>query len=173
MLISGKYSDVALNVQGKTFNVHKSILAVRSPAFLEMIEHETKDNATEIINIDDCNPIAFSDFLFFLYTGITNKFNAEKVLDLYTIADKYQVPELCDVCVNYMKKNITQQNFCDILNFSLQYLEGELTVAATKFFITNSVEIAETMKWSFFVRENPVSANELFLKALRYYKNKC
>lgn len=170
LLHSGKHSDVTLTVQDKEFNAHRVILGIRSPVFSAMMEHETKEKATGVVNIPDCNPDPFIDFLHFLYTGSTKKLNADNVLDLYTIADKYQVPELCKICVNYMKRSITLQNFCDILTLSLRHHERELTDVATKFFLKNSTEIAVTVNWSLFVKENPVVANELFLKALNLYK---
>lgn len=170
LLQSGKHSDVTLIVQDKEFNAHRAILGIRSPVFSAMMEHETKEKATGVVNIPDCDPNSFCDFLHFLYTGNTKKLNADNVFDLYTIADKYQVPELCKICVNYMKSSITLQNFCDVLTLSLRHHERELIHLATQFFLKNSTEIAVTVKWSLFMKANPVAANELFLKALNLHK---
>lgn len=170
LLESGHHSDVTLNVKDKEFKVHKNILAAHSPVFAAMMLHDTKEKATGIVNIDDIEPEVFSEFLRFLYSGCTQNLNSENVIDLYTVADKYQVTELSHICVTYMLNHISMDTFCDIMAFSLRFQEKKVIEVATKYFLQNSTDIAKTAKWLIFMKDNLVAGNELFLKALEFKK---
>lgn len=98
LLQSGQYSDVTLNVREREFRCHKNILAAHSPVFAAMLEHDTKEKATGVVNIDDYDPDIFADFLHFMYSGSSQYLNSENVIDLYVVADKYQVTELSKAC---------------------------------------------------------------------------
>lgn len=171
LLLTGKHSDVTLNVRNTEFNVHKNILSIWSPVLSEMLENKTKENASSVVNIDGFDPDIFSNFLHFLYTGNTRKLNGENILKLYAIADEYKVHELSKICVNYMKDNITLQNFCDTLTFSQRYNERELVNVATQFFLKHSTEITVTDNWELFLKNCPDKANELLLKAPKLLLN--
>lgn len=164
LLFTGKHSDVTINVRSKEFNVHKNILSIWSPVLSKMLETETKENASTVVNIDNFDPDIFSDFLHFLYAGNTRKLNKENIFKLYIIADEYKVHELSKICVNYMKDNITLQNFCDTVTFSLRYNERELMKVATDFFVKHSTEITVADNWELFLKNSPDKANELLLK---------
>lgn len=170
LLESGQYSDVTLNIKGKEFKVHKIVLAAQSPVFAAMMLHDTKEKATGIVNIEDVEPEVFPEFLHFLYSGCTQDLNSENVIDLYTVADKYEVTELSHICVTYMLNHISLDTFCDIMAFSLRFQEKKLIEAATKYFLQNCTDIAKTAKWLVFMKENLVAANELFLKAFEFKK---
>lgn len=170
LLQTGQFSDVTLNVKGKEFRGHKNILAAHSPVFAAMFEHETKERATGIVNIDDYNPDTFADFLHFMYSGSTLYLNSENVIDLYSVADKYQVSELTEACTRYMIKHISLETFCDVMALSQRYHDKELSEVATEYFLQNSIYIAKTDKWLTFMKENTVAANELFLKVLELKK---
>ena len=167
LLRSGHYSDLVLNVKGKEFNVHSKILSAYSPVFAAMVAHEEKIPAT--VNIDDCEPELFSDFLHFMYSGNLN-LNSENVADLYVMANKYQVNEFSKACVMYMKMYISVETFCDVMTLSLRHHEEELIEVATDYFVHNSIAIAKTAKWLNFMKVNLVTGNELFLKALELKK---
>lgn len=170
LLQSGQYSDVTLNVKGKEFRCHKNILAAHSPVFAAMLEHDTKEKATGVVNIDDYDPETFADFLHFMYSGSSQYLNSENVIDLYIVADKYQVTELSKASTMYMIKNMSLETFCDVMALSLRYHDKELSEVATKFFLENSIYIAKTAKWLTFMKENVVAGNDLFLKVLELKK---
>lgn len=170
ILLNGNVSDIILKVEGQEFKAHKCILAARSPVFLAMMVHETKEKNTGVVDIEDVYPETLSDFLSYLYTGSTGSVTSQNVVKLYTAADKYQVYELKKVCIDYMLKNICIDNFCDILTLALRHVEKDLTDACTQFFIKNSLSIVLTSKWQIFLGENPVAGNELYIKQLQMNK---
>lgn len=137
---------------------------------MAMLTHDTKENNTGVVDIQDIDYNTFSSFLEYLYTASLEAITLENADKLYTVADKYQVHELKKVCVNYMRKNITVEKYCDLLTLSLLHVEKDLTDACTQFFVENSLAIVKTPKWQIFLSENPTVGNELYVKQLEMNK---
>lgn len=130
-----------------------------------------KEKTTGIIDIEDCEPSSFSDFLYFLYCGDVKIISADNVFNLFIAADKYDVQDLRTKCMEYMNRNLSVDTFCDAITMALWHSETELVKLATDFFIKNAEQIIVTAKWQTFVAENPTQSNELFIKALASAKN--
>lgn len=167
---NGNLSDVVLKVEDQEFKSHRCVLAARSPVFMAMMTHDTKENNSGVVDIQDVDHITFSSFLEYLYTGNIEAIMPENAEKLYTVADKYQVHELKKACMNYMRKNISVDNFCDILTLSLLHEEKDLIDSCTQVFIKKSLAIVKTPKWQIFLSENPITGNELYLKQLEMNK---
>ena len=80
-------TDVLIRVCDKEYRVHKVILRNRSPVFHSMLKHDMKEKNQEEINISDCDPHIFRDFLLHLYTGKLDSMSKKTCL-IYTI---YQI----------------------------------------------------------------------------------
>ncbi len=64
-----KFTDVTLLLRGgRQFQVHKSILATRSPVFAAMLEHPTKEKLSDVVEITDIEPEVFQ-VLRYIYTA--------------------------------------------------------------------------------------------------------
>ena len=158
--------DVIIKVKGQEFPAHSAILRARSPVFASTYRYDTKEKATGIINIEDCDPSSFSDFLCFLYCGDTEVISLGNVFSLFIASDKYDVEDLRAKCVEFMKENVSIDTFCDTIVLALQHCETELITIASDFFTKHALEIAKTVKWQTFAANNPTQSNELFIKAL-------
>lgn len=158
--------DVIIKVQGQEFRAHRIILKARSPVFASTFRIDMKEKATGVVDVEDCDPSTFSDFLSFLYCGELEKFSEDNVFSLFTAADKYDVPDLRSMCMGLMKNNLTIDTFCDTIALALQHSEADLIELSTDFFAKNLQEIIVTVKWQSFVVENPIQGNELMIKAL-------
>lgn len=156
--------DVVLRVKGQEFPAHKAILIARSPVFASMFRYDMKEKQTGIVDIEDCDPSSFSDFLCFLYCEEVNNLSEENVYSLFTAADKYGVPDLKEKCTEFMKEYLSIDTFCEIITLALQHSETELINFANDFFVKNAPKIVRTVKWQSFLIENPVQSNELFIK---------
>lgn len=167
IFLNGNINDIVIKVQDKESRSHKCILAARSPAFLAVIMHDTKEKITRVVDIQDVEQNTFPDFLNYLYTGCMENLTLENALKLYTVADKYKINELKENCMNHMSENISIDNFCDIFTLSLRHDEKDLKEACIQFFSKNSLEIVLTSKWQTLLRENPTAGNELFIKHLQ------
>lgn len=156
--------DVILKVKGQEFPAHKAILIARSPVFASMFRNDMKEKETGILDIEDGDPSTFSDFLCFFYCIEADNLSEKNVFSLFTAADKYDVPDLRAKCIEFMKKMLSIDTFCEVITLALQHNETELINFSTKFFLKNAPEIVRTVKWQSFLIENPVQSNELFIK---------
>lgn len=122
-----------------------------------------KENETGVIDIEDCDPSVFSDFLGFLYSNDMNNLSGENAFGLFTMADKYNCPELRTKCLRFIKESLSAENFCKALAIALLHNEPGMLPMVTDFFIKNAKNILESVEWQRFLEENPTCSNELFI----------
>lgn len=166
MFLKQENCDVIIKVKGQEFLAHRTILTARSPVFASTFKNDMKEKATGMVEIEDCDPSSFSDFLCFLYCGNVENISTENVFNLFTAADKYDVQDLRSQCVEFMKKNLTVDTFCYTVTLALQHLEKELLDLTIDFFAKRFQEIIVTVQWQSFIVENPIQSNEIMIKAL-------
>ena len=153
-------------MKGKQFPAHRLILKAQSPVLAVAFRIDMKEKATGVVNVEDCEPSTFSDFLHFLYCGEVEKLSKDNVFGLFSVADKYDVLDLRVMCLEFIKKNLSVDTFCDTIALGLLHSEAELIKLSTDFFKDNLQEIIVTVKWQSFIIENPIQGNELIIKAL-------
>lgn len=164
IFLDGRMSDFVLKVDSREFNVHKMVLVARSPVFSSLFEHVLDEKNTHMIEIPDCNPESFEAFLHYLYSGSLETLSAENICNVYYAADKYQVDDLKEQCVRFMKINLSVETVCDIISLSIHNGETKLQKIASNFFCQNVKEIIKTVQWQKYLAENPIQANELLNK---------
>lgn len=164
--------DVIIKVKGVEFPAHRIILKARSPVLASTFRTDMKEKATGVVDVEDCDPSTFSDFLSFLYCGELDSLSEDNVFSLFTTADKYDIADLRTVCLKYMKENLSVDTFCDTITLALQHSEAELIALSTDFFAKNLQDIIVTVKWQSFIIKSPIQGNELMIKALVPSKNK-
>jgi len=94
--VNREMTDVEFLVGEETFGAHRSLLSARSPVFGAMFTSGMKEAKTGRVRIVDIDPTAFEHFLKFLYTGMLE--SSAMGEELFTIADKYQVETLMELC---------------------------------------------------------------------------
>lgn len=167
LLISNKDSDLTIKVKGREFNVHRIILRARSSVFDSMLSHDLKENKEGVITIEDCEPDIFEEFLHFVYSGEIQNINSGNVCGLYYAADKYNIQYLKKICVNFLIESFSVENICEIICLATKHSETNLLKCATDYFAENLDEILITCTWLQFMKDNPVKANELYIKSLK------
>lgn len=155
-----KDSDVTLKIDQDTIMANKSILSARSPVFAAMFENEMEEKQTGVVNITDCDLEAFNAFLLYLYSGEV-EFQRCDVFLLYKIADKYRVPELMTVCVDFMIRKLSVENICETFVFGNQFNEKKLLAYAQRCFNQNVQEIIFSEPWECLLKEDYDLANDL------------
>jgi len=94
--VNRRMTDVEFLVGEEVFGAHRSLISARSPVFAAMFASGMKEAATGRVRIEDVDPTTFQLFLKFLYTG---KFEPSSVdRELFTVADKYGVETLMELC---------------------------------------------------------------------------
>ena len=122
-------SDVRFKV-GKTdgnFDIlpaHKYVLATASPVFFAMLYGELAENS-EMIEVKDCDPESFVEFLRFVYCDDAN-LNSITVLGVLYLAKKYIIPVLVKECILYLMENITIDNVLEVLHCARCFSEDKL-----------------------------------------------
>lgn len=159
-----EFCDTTLHLENKEFKAHKIILAARSPVFAAMFKHETSEKKFGIINIPDCDTDSFQEFLEFLYCAKLQNVSFRSAFHLYKTADKYDVQELKNFCVQYMKKNLKVENICDVISLADLNEETELLAAAYVYFNKNLNEIFVTAEWKAFLKNSLNLANKVLIQ---------
>ena len=108
------FTDAKINAGGKTFEVHRGVLASHSSVFRKLFEMNMTENKEGPVEISEIDPTVMSDLLAFIYTGSALHI---KVLtrDLLLAADKYDIPDLADLCESELKTNLTPSNAAEVL----------------------------------------------------------
>lgn len=155
MYQKGKKTDFTLKVNGEIIRAHRMILETRSPVFSAMLNHDTLENQTGEVTIEDMDKSAMDDILCYIYSGDIDKLTTENALPLYAAADKYDIKDVKKMCVQFILHNLSAEWVCDIIKFAGLYNEEEVARRAREYFEENSGEILHSDKWKSFVKENP------------------
>lgn len=156
--------DTTLLVMDREFKAHKTVLMARSSVFAAMFLHETSEKQTGIVNIPDCDPESFEAFLEFLYSGKLEKPSLRSALHLYETSDKYDVQELKTFCSGFLVKDLTIEQFCDVVILADKYDDAELLSAAQCFFNENLSKVFATCEWNDLLNNNRRLANKLLME---------
>jgi speckle-type POZ protein len=135
-------SDFTIEIKGKQFAVHKTVLAARSSVFRDMFCNvgidEKNDDKIDLQNIEI---EVFEEMLTFVYTGKAPKI--EKYANELLIAeDFYDIKDLKTICGQILFKEITDKNVMKALRFADFGLQ-ELEMRAIKFIGNNSDKVAK------------------------------
>ncbi len=101
-------SDVQIGVGHQIFNVHKLVLCCASDVFNVMLTNpswsDCQRNRIVLKEEPGCISV-FEDFLKYFYTGIIHV-NHVNVLSILMLADKYNVCDLRELCIEYMCNHV-------------------------------------------------------------------
>lgn len=140
---SGHFSDFTFVVQGRELEVHKAILAgeylftlyfycsmnvipkpdlvclARSPVFERMFTGSFKESRSKKQEIKDISADTFEEFLYYIYAGDLRNPDYS-VVELITVADRYEVSDLMKLCEMKLLKSINDDNAEDIYRIANQ-----------------------------------------------------
>lgn len=165
LLLNGEDHDLVLRVKDKEFRAHQTILRARSPVFESMLSHDMIEKNSGLVDIPDCDPGAFQQFLLYVYGGEVEKLDSGNVLALYYVADKYDKEHLKELCRQFMKESLTPANVSDVIQLAMDHSDADLLECATEYFVKHVRAVLRTVEWQSFSKRNNTQANELFIKA--------
>jgi speckle-type POZ protein len=169
LLKESKFSDVKLNVEGIDIMAHKSILSSRSPVFAAMFEHQMKESTENVVKIVDMSTEVANELLHFIYSGKVD--NLKKVAkDLLAAADKYQLPQLVEMCEEHLMANLTTDTAPQVLVLSHLHKALKLKTVVVEFIIANRKDVMKSDNWQL-IKQQPDLMEELF-KALSNFCDK-
>lgn len=98
---------------GKILKCHRSVLAARSPVFEAMFASDMEE-AKGVVKINDFDSETINQMLRFVYWLKVEKLD-DIVVDLIYAADKYQIQELKEICIDSLIANLDQRTVLDSL----------------------------------------------------------
>ena len=160
-LFQDNLSDLKIVCEDREFPVHKCILSVRSDVFKAMFSSFNEDK----LKIEDTNAKTMETFLRFLYT---DSFNCCKNIDcnLLILADKYNVKELVQKCVQVLEKNMNCDNVLEIA-FSAYLINNQKLIDKASEFIYLVPYIKQGEVWEELKSKNPDVASKV-MSLLRF-----
>lgn len=114
-----------------------------------------------IIDIPDCDPESFDEFLQFLYCGKLEDITFRSAFYLFCTSHKYGVQELKTFCIEYMERCLEEDNVCDVAELADMYEEETLLDAAQNFFNKNASNVLDTDDWDSLLKKNYCLAKRL------------
>jgi len=161
--------DVKLICDGKEFSCHKLLLTSQSPVFRAMFAHDSKENADNVVTIEDCSQQAVQEFLVFLYHAKLRddpftSAEVEIVIGLVHLASKYQMDLLLDSCKDLLLDIMDLDNAMKLMVVVKKYPEmSEICDKVGCFMKKNISVIVKKEGWSEFYVNNQSLVTELLL----------
>jgi hypothetical protein len=145
-------SDITLLVGETKYPAHRVILSASSEVFQCMLMNpqwnESKESVIKIVE-DPKVVDSFPLFLKYLYTGQC-RINIESAMPLLSLADKYNIKDLTNLCKTYMMKNIALSAhngvFISWLQYSLTSLSHEALTNELQTFLKLNIEVVGRSK---------------------------
>lgn len=114
-------ADAVIRCNEKEIPFHKKTMAIISPVFKAMFQHELEEKQNGFVMIEDCDEKTVERAIMFINNGddqLINKLSYDDVKELFVFADKYDIELLKEVCVNGFKSRLTLKNSKDALEFA-------------------------------------------------------
>jgi hypothetical protein len=117
---------------------HKYVLTLRSPVFRTMFRSGMKEASGNTIEISDFPEVVVQAFVRFLYEDRCAKsVLQEHAVQVWHIADKYQVAPLSVLCEHYLIGTLTAASAIELLLLAEEYVIPDLRTEALSFIRDN------------------------------------
>ena len=120
---SGFLFDVTISVDGKEFQVHRSLIAASSDYFRALFTVDCAEKDQPMVAINGIDPVSMDLVVKFLYTGQV-ELHTDTVQNLLSAANLFQLSELKKGCAEYMANKLDVDN-CIGIHFFAQAHECE------------------------------------------------
>ena len=141
-----QFADVTIKCGDAEFKAHKAILASQSPVFKKMLESDMKEQRTNVIEISDVDQAVISDMLAYLYTGSAPHMDT-LVKELLNVANKYELPQLFQMCEDKLKSKMKISNVFEILILADMHNASHLKDACLNYIRHNSAAVRSSSQW--------------------------
>lgn len=121
------FKDFQIIIDEQKFNVHKFLLAARSPTLAEIFLNNPH---AESLNLVEISVNIFEKILKFLYTDELPELEDGKYLHLFSTADRLKIEELKDFSAEKILEGMNGDNALEILGFGNKYAHRMLRLKA-------------------------------------------
>ncbi|XP_055355142.1 BTB/POZ domain-containing protein 6-like [Paramacrobiotus metropolitanus] len=156
IMASGEMSDVQFAVgrqhgEPKIFTAHKLILSMGSDVFYAMFYGDLAAIGDRPVDIPEIVPDAFANMLKFLYTRSLGELTPENVLETIYCADKYNLPFLLELCLQFVNTQLKPANcliFLEKAKHSLLDCAAGLVERCLALIDTHSQDVLKSERFS-------------------------
>ncbi|RVE75293.1 hypothetical protein OJAV_G00015390 [Oryzias javanicus] len=134
LLNENKFVDCTLKVGDRSFPCHRLIMAACSPYFREIFfteDGKEVENTKEVV-LEDVNPSILDMIVQYLYSAEID-LTDDNVQDIIAVANRFQIPSVFTVCVNYLQKKLSLGNCMAIFRMGLVLGCPRLAVSARNY----------------------------------------
>ncbi|KAJ5079812.1 hypothetical protein M0811_04125 [Anaeramoeba ignava] len=125
---NSKLSDIKFIVNEKAFYGHKVLFGLTSLVLLEKFEKEPN---LKQIDIENINEIEFQEIMNYVYQRKV-EINFRNIKSLLNFAKVYQIEDLLLSCLEFLEKNIANQNCFIIFDISIKFQLDDLKEKTSK-----------------------------------------
>ncbi|KAM4560857.1 kelch-like protein 41a isoform 2-T2 [Fundulus diaphanus] len=130
LLNENKLIDCVLMVGDRSIPSHRLILAACSPYFRELFFSEDgKEADRKEVVLENLDPNVLEGIVNYLYSAEID-INDNNVQDILAVANRFQIPSVFTVCVNYLQKSVTKKSCLAIYRLGLMLNCARLAMAA-------------------------------------------
>ncbi|KAI6178578.1 hypothetical protein M3Y98_00515900 [Aphelenchoides besseyi] len=149
------HTDFTIRVGVLEIQVHKAILAARSPVFAAMLTHpDTNEAKTGVLNIEDVDYAVVKEMMHFLYAGRCSPDMPEMASELLIAADKYRLEDLKSDCEKILIQNLTLAESCNVLILADTFNAEKLKQRALQMILHHSAEVTGTSGWEILLKDH-------------------
>ncbi|XP_047457320.1 kelch-like protein 41a [Mugil cephalus] len=130
LLNENKLIDCSLKVGDRSIPCHQLILAACSPYFRELFfSEEGKEAERKEVVLENLDANILEAIVNYMYSAEID-INENNVQDVLAVANRFQIPSVFTVCVNYLQKNISKKSCLAIYRLGLMLNCARLAIAA-------------------------------------------
>ena len=146
---SNYLSDITVQLYNETedeilkeYKLHKLFL-FRSKHIRNILKSGMKESRENTIEFFGMTIETFDIIIKYLYTNIIEDINLEKVIEILVHCDIFQLKELIEYSLNFVKPNISIDNVLDILSFCSIYSYDDLIDFCIRFCLSHEICLDE------------------------------
>uniref|UniRef100_A0A8C8E232 Kelch-like family member 41a n=1 Tax=Oryzias sinensis TaxID=183150 RepID=A0A8C8E232_9TELE len=143
LLNENKLIDCTLKVEDRSIPCHRLILAACSPYFRELFfSVDGKEVENKEVVLENLDPNIMELIVNYLYSAEIDIYDSN-VQDILALANRFQIPSVFTVCVNYLQKEVTMKNCLAIYRLGLMMNCARLAMTARDYIADRFEAVAE------------------------------
>ncbi|KFM63341.1 TD and POZ domain-containing protein 5, partial [Stegodyphus mimosarum] len=132
----------------------------KSPVFAKLLSAAMQEKESNKVTITDMDHNTLKNFLSFVHSDSMVFENVQDIVDLYEVADKYEVLDLKYECARDLIRNLRPQNVCNALLLADMHSDRALKYTCIFYIQEFLDEVSETESWKSFMKNSPELADE-------------
>lgn len=161
MFNNNLHTDTVMRLPDGELKAHRAILSARSPVFAKYFEVDMTEKASGEIIIEDIGVNVMKMLLNYIYGGMLVSGTDEEMIQLAYAADKYEVKNLRDGCLRYLRQHINRDTALEFYTV-LDFLQEEEYKNEVKTYIQHAYFNSHAMALREFRQTRPALFNEIF-----------